>query len=221
MKEQVILTTDVQSFENLGMKFRGGYLIDDSYSVYDYDFKKVYYMIHEDKLTAFKVKAISLIGDMYLIQFPTKQIWFNENTLKYKQIFSSKEHYFMYLENRAEPLSINQRHILIDDLHPKFISRRVLPPKCRELKMSYRWDKDLCKPVKVSNRMLCILITDSVIYIPYFLEKDSFHSYEDCLKNKLDGMIVEEFPSDDSFDINITITKNENPIIHTLKFMES
>jgi hypothetical protein len=215
MKPNVILLYGKKSFSDMGFTDINDTSLRDTYGVKVFNFNQTYYMEFDGKLTAFRVLAISPIKREYLIQFPSFTHVISSSEIP-SNIYLSKDDYFAHIEGTKKNIELEYVSFELKDLHPSF--SKGCPTYFYN---SYKWEKLLGKPSKYACLIHYIILTKDGIYISYSNKNETFPTYEDCVKHHLDGMIVEDFASNEIPVINIETEKQEKPIVHTLKFVES
>ena len=188
-----------------------------------FEFNKVYYKVNGKTLQGFKIRLCILNrkGDCnyplyYLVEYSNgrlewKQDFLDKNTL----LFESPNEFFEYL-NGYEELAIR-----INNLYLYSFSGRGASEYTRFTRTWFWSNKDE-KPMKKYSNIKYILFNEQGL-IPILRASSTLNEYatqEECMKEKMNGFTIEEFPqSEFSFNINIEIKKKE-PIVRTLKFME-
>ena len=188
-----------------------------------FEFNKVYYKVNGKTLQGFKIRMCILNrkGDCnyplyYLVEYSNgslewKQDFLDNNTL----LFESPNDFFEYL-NGYEELAIR---IKISHLYS--FSRMGGNDYIRFAR-TWFWSSKDEKPMKKYSNIKYILLNEQGL-IPILRTSSTLNEYssqEECMKEKMNGFTIEEFPqSEFSFNINIEIKKNE-PIVRTLKFVE-
>lgn len=215
MKSNVILLYGKKSFSDMGFTDSNDTSLRDTYSVKVFNFNQTYYMEFEGKLTAFRVLAISLMTREYLIQFPSSTRVIEYSDIP-SNIYLSKDDYFAHIEGVKSNIKLEYISFKINDLHPSFSKGYPV-----YFYNSYIWDKLLGKPSRYACLIHYFILTKDGIYISYSNKNETFPTYEDCVKHHLEGMVVEDFASNEIPVINIETEKQEKPIVHTLKFIES
>lgn len=215
---EAILTTNVSDFMAMGFKLNRMVQFDYMRRFYNFELNKVYYMEMEGKLTAFKVLAISLLDHEYLVQFPSETRIVKHCSFGSKKFFNSKEHYFQYIEGLANSQIVKYVGLNVKDL--KNVSFREENSQCVTLFNRYKWHDASSKPFKCSSHVNYMILTENGVVISYKPLEDTFATYQECVKNHIDGMVVEEF-QEETTNITITITKETKPKIYTLNFIEN
>jgi hypothetical protein len=215
MKPNVTLVYGKKSFSDMGFTDKNDTSLWAKYSVNVFNFNQTYYMEFEGKLTAFRVLAISLIKKEYLIQFPSFTRVMKTHEIP-SNIYLSKDDYFAHIEGAKKNIELEYISFKVNDLHPSFSKGCPV-----YFYYSYKWDELLVKPTRHACLIHYIILTKDGIYISYSNKNETFPTYEDCVKHHLEGMIVEDFASNDIPYIKIETNNQEKPIIHTLKFVES
>ena len=188
-----------------------------------FEFNKVYYKVNGKTLQGFKIRMCILNrkGDCnyplyYLVEYPNgslewKQDFLDNNTL----LFESPNYFFDYLNG------YNELAIRINNLHLYSFSKHRASNYLRFTK-TWFWSSKDEKPMKKYSNIRFMLLNEQGL-IPILRASSILNEYtsqEECMKGKMNGFTIEEFPqSDFSFNINIEIKKKE-PIVRTLKFME-
>lgn len=184
------------------------------------ELNKVYYMVHNSSLIAFKVIMLNLLSHKkYLIQTPSTRMWVN---LKDCLLFSSKEHYFRYLENKETPLQFELRRFdftnVIHNDKPLFkkdsIDFQYTNCTC------FQWSKVYNKPTYTDTKLNVAILCEQGIFFDIATNEKVFMTYGECVKSVLDGMIIEEFGDEEEVKITINISTTKKPNIHTLRFIE-
>lgn len=179
------------------------------------EFNKVYYMIYENKLVAFKLIAISVIMGGYLVETPFGVKLVGLRGIK---VFYTKAEYFKYLENQCEPIIFDLITPQLLKL-PSFSKHRVYEYKV-VLNNSYKWDKYSGKPMQQTSKIFDVLYTENGFIVYYKLYDDkSYKTYQECLQANLDGMEICDFGEEET-TITIEVKTEVKPKIHTLRFIE-
>lgn len=189
-----------------------------------FEFNKVYYKVNGKSLQGFKIRMCILNrkGDCnyplyYLVEYPNgslewKQDFLDNNTL----LFETPNDFFEYL-NGYDELAIR-----IKNLHLYSFSRHCGASDYLRFAKTWFWSSKDEKPMKKHSNIKYILFNEQGL-IPILRATSMLNEYtsqEECMKVKMNGFTIEEFPqSEFSFNINIEIKKNE-PIVRTLKFVE-
>ena len=189
-----------------------------------FEFNKVYYKVNGKTLQGFKIRMCILNrkGDdnyplYYLVEYPNgslewKKDFLDSNTL----LFEEPNDFYDYL-NGFEEVAIR-----IENLHLYSFSRRLGSRDYLRFTRTWFWSNKDEKPMKKYSNIKFILLNEQGL-IPILRASSTVNEYstkEECMKDKMNGFTIEEFPqSEFSFNINIEIKKKE-PIIRTLKFME-
>ena len=215
MKPNVILLYGKKSFSDMGFTDSNDTSLGNTFSLKVFNFNQTYYMEFEGKLTAFRVLAISFIEKEYLIQFPGSTRLIEASKIP-SNIYLSKDDYFAHIEGTKKNIKIEYITFSVTDFHPSFSNG--YPTRFYN---SYKWDDLLGKPSRYACLIHYIILTKEGIYISYSNKNETFPTYEDCVKHHLEGMIVEDFASNEIPVINIETEKQEKPVVHTLKFIES
>lgn len=186
----------------------------------DIELNKVYYMVHNSSLIAFKVIMLNLLSHKkYLIQTPSTRMWVN---LKECKLFSSKEHYFQYLENKALPLEFEFRSF--DFTNVIHNDKKLFKKDTIEFQYTnctcFQWSKVYNKPTYADTKLNVAILCEQGIFFNIVTDEKVFMTYEECVKSVLDGMLVEEFGDEEEVKITINISTTKKPKIHTLRFIE-
>lgn len=186
----------------------------------DIELNKVYYMVHNSSLIAFKVIMLNLLSHKkYLIQTPSTRMWVN---LKDCLLFSSKEHYFRYLENKELPLQFELRRF--DFTNVIHNNKQLFRKDTVEFQYTnctcFQWSKVYNKPTYTDTKLNVAILCEQGIFFNIATDEKVFMTYEECAKSVLDGMIVEEFGDEEEVKITINISTTKKPKIHTLRFIE-
>lgn len=187
------------------------YAVEPKRMITNLEFGKVYYIIYEKKLLAFKIKAISVIRGGYLIETPFGLKWFS---LECFRLFFSKEHYFKYLENQLNPIEYSFET-------PNLFNLGFTQPVNKfRLCNSYKWFKEYGKPMQQSSKIFDVLYTENGFVVYYKLYDDkSYKTYQECLQANLDGMEICDFVEEET-TIHFHIKTETKPKIHVLRFIE-
>ena len=185
----------------------------------DIELNKVYYMVHNSSLIAFKVIMLNLLSHKkYLIQTPSTRMWVN---LKDCLLFSSKEHYFRYLENKETPLQFELRRF--DFTNVIHNNKQLFRKDSVEFQYTnctcFQWSKVYNKPTYTDTKLNVAILCEQGIFFNIATDEKVFMTYEECVKSVLDGMLVEEF-GDEEVKVTINISTTKKPKIHTLRFIE-
>lgn len=185
----------------------------------DIELNKVYYMVHNSSLIAFKVIMLNLLSHKkYLIQTPSTRMWVN---LKNCLLFSSKEHYFRYLENKETPLQFELRRF--DFTNVIHNNKQLFRKDTVEFQYTnctcFQWSKVYNKPTYTDTKLNVAILCEQGIFFNIATDEKVFMTYEECVKSVLDGMLVEEF-GDEEVKVTINISTTKKPKIHTLRFIE-
>lgn len=190
-------------------------------------FNKTYYLFENDKLTAFRVLAIAFKRSgyndycCYLVQLPNqKPTWIESFITKSSRVFANQTDMFDYIGgNHQLDLNVklwfnaknffeqfkkfdnNSNFLLDNNLHAEWV-----------------WDKTKKLPIKQISRVKHVVITEDSVNISIDLPNGAFATREECVKNQLNGFIIEDF-AEDPIEIEITILPNK-PKIHILRFIE-
>ena len=186
----------------------------------DIELNKVYYMVHNSSLIAFKVIMLNLLSHKkYLIQTPSTRMWVN---LKDCLLFSSKEHYFRYLENKELPLQFELRRFDFTNVihNNKQLFRKDTVEFQYTNNTCFQWSKVYNKPTYTDTKLNVAILCEQGIFFNIATDEKVFMTYEECAKSVLDGMIVEEFGDEEEMKITINISTTKKPKIHTLRFIE-
>jgi hypothetical protein len=184
------------------------------------ELNKVYYMVYNSSLIAFKVIMLNLLSHKkYLIQTPSTRMWVN---LKECYLFSSKEHYFQYLEQKASPLEFELRSFDFTNVihNDKHLFRKDTVEFQYTNCTCYQWSNYYNKPTHTDTKLNVAILCEQGIFINIVTNKKVFMTYEECVKSVLDGMLVEEFGDEEEVKITINISTANKPKIHTLRFIE-
>lgn len=186
----------------------------------DIELNKVYYMVHNSSLIAFKVIMLNLLSHKkYLIQTPSTRMWVN---LKDCLLFSSTEHYFRYLENKETPLQFelcrfNFTNVIHND--KKLFRKDTIDYQYTNC-TCFQWSKVYNKPTYTDTRLNVAILCEQGIFINIVTDEKVFMTYGECVKSALDGMTIEEFGDEEEVKITINISTTKKPKIHTLRFIE-
>lgn len=186
----------------------------------DIELNKVYYMVHNSSLIAFKVIMLNLLSHKkYLIQTPSTRMWVN---LKDCLLFSSKEHYFRYLENKETPLQFNlYRFDFTNVIHNnKQLFRKESIDFQYTNNTCFQWSKVYNKPTYTDTKLNVAILCEQGIFLNVVTDEKVFMTYGECAKSVLDGMTIEEFGDEEEVKITINISTTKKPNIHTLRFIE-
>ena len=186
----------------------------------DIELNKVYYMVHNSSLIAFKVIMLNLLSHKkYLIQTPSTRMWVN---LRDCCLFSSKEHYFQYLEQKASPLEFELRGFDFTNVihNDKKLFRKETIEFQYTNNTCFLWSKVYNKPTYADTKLNVAILCEQGIFFNIVTDEKVFMTYEECVKSVLDGMLVEEFGDEEEVKITINISTTNKPKIHTLKFIE-
>ena len=186
----------------------------------DIELNKVYYMVYNSSLIAFKVIMLNLLSHKkYLIQTPSTRMWVN---LKDCLLFSSKEHYFRYLENKELPLQFELRRF--DFTNVIHNNKQLFRKDTVEFQYTnctcFQWSKVYNKPTYTDTRLNVAILCEQGIFINIVTDEKVFMTYGECAKSVLDGMTIEEFGDEEEVKITINISTTKKPKIHTLRFIE-
>jgi hypothetical protein len=184
-------------------------------------FNKTYYRFDIDKLTAFRVLAIAFecsgFNDYtyYLVQLPNqKPTWVRSFITKSSIVFANQNDMFEYIGGNYD-LNLNLKLWF----HAKtFFERFENFVHNDNLQAEWTWSKTKNMPIKQTSRVKHVVITEDSVNISIDLPNDAFATREECVKNQLNGFIIEDF-AEDPIEIEITILPNK-PKIHTLRFIE-
>ena len=183
------------------------------------ELNKVYYMVHNSSLIAFKVIMLNLLSHKkYLIQTPSTRMWVN---LKECLLFSSKEHYFRYLENKETPLQFELRRFDFTNVihNDKQLFRKDTLEFQYTNNTCFQWSKVYNKPTYADTKLNVAILCEQGIFFNIVTDEKVFMTYEECVKSVLDGMSIEEF-GEEEVKITINISTTKKPKIHTLRFIE-
>ena len=184
------------------------------------ELNKVYYMVYNSSLIAFKVIMLNLLSHKkYLIQTPSTRMWVN---LKECYLFSSKEHYFQYLEHKASPLEFELRSFDFTNVihNDKKLFRKDTIDFQYTNCTCFQWSKVYNKPTYTNTKLNVAILCEQGIFFNIVTDENVFMTYEECVKSVLDGMLVEEFGNEEEVKITINISTTKKPKIHTLRFIE-
>lgn len=210
---------------NVGFKTDDHLSYTPKYRIY-LEFGRIYYMIQDGNLTAFKVVMYSFRNERYYCVTPTKKYWLK--VTEQSIIFNSKEHYFDYVSGKATSLKM---HIvsnelenvkfnglsMFEDSSSNFIND-YLNQSCTFKYVLYRWCNTSNKPVLCYPCVNVMFLNENGLYINIDLGTNVFKTYEECAKHNLHGMKIVEFGEEIKIDIDVKVTAI--PKIHTLKFVE-
>lgn len=171
-----------------------------------------YFTNFEDNATEKFAKCIrknDIGGWCLLIQTPYGVEW--RNDLSYnKRFFGSKEQYFAHLENGRGGFEIEYE--MLGHIIGKF------PNSHLSFKHSWEWNGHCAE--LTSSYIKHLIINENGLNVILSKGRNDFWSKEECLKAHLEGMKIVEFPEiENSIKVSIEVVPNE-PIIHTLTFME-
>lgn len=172
-----------------------------------------YFTNFEDNATEKFAKCIrgkhDIGGWCLLIQTPYGVEW--RNDLSYhKRFFFSKEEYFAHLENGRGGFEIE--HEMLGHIIGKFPGSRL------SFNQSWKWNGHCAE--RTSSYIKCLVINENGVNVILSRSQNEFWSKEECLKAHLEGMKIVEFPEiENSIKVSIEVVPNE-PIIHTLTFVE-
>jgi hypothetical protein len=156
----------------------------------------------------------------YLIQTPSTRMWVN---LKECYLFSSKEHYFRYLENKELPLQFELRRF--DFTNVIHNDKKLFRKDTVEFQYTnitcFQWSKVFNKPTYADTKLNVAILCEQGIFFNIVTDEKVFMTYGECAKSVLDGMIVEEFGDEEEVKITINISTTNKPKIHTLRFIEN
>ena len=186
----------------------------------DIELNKVYYMVHNSSLIAFKVIMLNLLSHKkYLIQTPSTRMWVN---LKECLLFSSKEHYFRYLENKELPLQFELRRFDFTNVihNDKQLFRKENIDYQYTNNTCFQWSKVYNKPTYTDTKLNVAILCEQGIFLNVVTDEKVFMTYGECAKSVLDGMTIEEFGDEEEVKITINISTTKKPNIHTLRFIE-
>lgn len=186
----------------------------------DIELNKVYYMVHNSSLIAFKVIMLNLLSHKkYLIQTPSTRMWVN---LKDCLLFSSTEHYFRYLENKETPLQFDLRSFNFTNVihNDKKLFRKDTIDYQYTNCTCFQWSKYYNKPTYTDTRLNVAILCEQGIFFNIVTDEKVFMTYGECAKSALDGMTIEEFGDEEEVKITINISTTKKPKIHTLRFIE-
>ena len=189
-------------------------------SYIDIELNKVYYMVHNSSLIAFKVIMLNLLSHKkYLIQTPSTRMWVN---LKECLLFSSKEHYFRYLENKETPLQFELRRFDFTNVihNNKQLFRKESIDFQYTNNTCFQWSKVYNKPTYTDTKLNVAILCEQGIFFNIVTDENVFMTYGECVKSVLDGMTIEEFGDEEEVKITINISTTKKPNIHTLRFIE-
>lgn len=188
---------------------------------------KTYYLYNEQKLTAFRIIAISFSVEHTLnyhfgrcnclVQFPNEKPIWKHNFLQSACIFENKDDLFDHISGNDK--NINHRYnfsILSDVIMSSYRNMELNVDKYGTLETNWMWDESSHQPKLYRTKINHILYVNDTLYIK--VEQSGFLSKEECIKHHLDGFQIEEF-EEEPININVTILPNK-PKIHTLKFVE-
>lgn len=184
------------------------------------ELNKVYYMVYNSSLIAFKVIMLNLLSHKkYLIQTPSKKMWVNLNDYL---LFSSTEHYFQYLENKAVPLEKELRSFDFSKVihNEKKMFRKDSADFQYTTCTCFQWSKVYNKPTYTDTRLNVAILCEQGIFFNVVTDEKVFMTYGECAKSVLDGMTIEEFGDEEEVKITINISTTKKPKIHTLRFIE-
>ena len=155
----------------------------------------------------------------YLIQTPSTRMWVN---LKDCLLFSSKEHYFRYLENKETPLQFELRRFDFTNVihNDKQLFRKDTVEFQYTNNTCFQWSKVYNKPTYADTKLNVAILCEQGIFFNIVTDEKVFMTYEECVKSMLDGMLVEEFGNEEEVKITINISTTKKPKIHTLRFIE-
>lgn len=189
-----------------------------------FEFNKVYYKVRGKTLQGFKIRMCILNRKdkgnypiYYLVEYPNGSLewekdFLDSNTL----LFEEPNDFFDYL-NGFEEVTIR---VKILGLH--FFSNRLGSDDYLRFTKTWFWSSKDEKPMKKYSNIKFILLNEQGL-IPILRASSTLNEYssqEECMKEKMNGFTIEEFPqSEFSFNIKIEVKKKE-PIVRTLKFME-
>ena len=185
-------------------------------------FNKVLYMVKNNELIALKfimATFVNLINDntkfkgykglYYLIQTPFGVEWvddFKSNT----RFFESKEEYFHYVENGKGGFEIEKKQI--------FFLCKLEHCDRNYFLNAYAWNGQTAYPTSCSIDN--IIMNEDGVTIVLSKSDEDYWTKEECVKAKLNGMRIVDFPQTDfSVNVNIDIIPSK-PIIRTLQFIE-
>ena len=186
----------------------------------DIELNKVYYMVHNSSLIAFKVIMLNLLSyKKYLIQTPSTKMWVN---LKECYLFSSTEHYFRYLENKELPLQFELRRFDFTNVihNDKQLFRKENIDYQYTNNTCFQWSKVYNKPCYADTKLNVAILCEQGIFFNIVTDEKVFMTYGECAKSVLDGMPIEEFGDEEEVKITINISTTKKPKIHTLRFIE-
>lgn len=166
----------------------------------------------EDNATEKFAKCIenpSTGGWCLLVQTPYGVEWRNDLSY-YRRFFFSKEEYFAYLENGRGGFEIE--HEMLGHIIGKFPGNRL------SFNQSWKWNGHCAE--KTLSYIRHLIIDENGVNVILSRGQNEFWGKEECLKAHLEGMKIVEFPEiENSIKVSIEVVLNE-PIIHTLTFIE-
>lgn len=184
-------------------------------------FNKTYYRFDIDKLTAFRVLAIAFersdYNDYchYLVQLPNqKPTWIRSFITKSSIVFANKTDVFDYIGGNYN-LNLN---VKLWFGAKTFFERFENFDHNYNLYAEWVWIETKNLPIKQISKVKHVVITEDSVNISIDLPNNAFATREECVKNHLNGFIIEDF-AEDPIEIEITILPNK-PKIHTLRFIE-
>lgn len=187
----------------------------DIYSYPILNFNKVYYKLIDDKLTAFKIKMCifnksAIYNWTFVVEFPNGEIkYINDFLVRNDIVFNSKEDFFNYLQGNKCGF-----RILTERENNSIIGNTI------SFYNTYVWDNKSQKPKPIRTPILGVILNENGFN--YILEnvKGAFRSAEECLKHKLNGLVIEEFPQETNINSLFIQTTSITPLIRTLTFIE-
>jgi hypothetical protein len=161
-------------------------------------------------LTAFKLIAISVIKNKYLIQTPLEKKWVS---LSDYYLFFNKEHYFRYLEEQDSPIKYEYERINLAN-----IKLNTTDGCGYSLLNSYIWSTT-GKPTTYPSYINDVIYTDNGFIVFYTLRKDAYSSYSKCLQASIPNVNVVDF-GEEEINVSISITKEQTPKVYNLRIIE-
>jgi hypothetical protein len=216
---ETFITTDFK--DDLKMRREPLLSIKESFFK-ELEFNKVYYMVINNEITAFKFIGYSFTTEKYCIQTPNGIHWHLLNC----NLFESVQHYYDYVSGIGSPIKFETKGIDFLKINYKgkqmFKGRRVFDNFYYDVEyLSFRWDKQKNKPCPTQTYIDACFYCEQGLIININKDKSDFLNYADCVKNNLENMKIVDFGNDE-MNININIVVNTAPkkIVRTITIIE-
>lgn len=241
------ITNDVKVFEQMNVPTYGATELKCFRIPTNLVFGKTYYQERNGKLVAFKIYAYAMARNeknphivyvrkhkdtpfediAYYVQYANTELRWECGTID-NVCFESKEDYFNHINNLGNysvDWGWSNMYKHITKVNGLVMGTYFNNESCFEIKGRYMWDTFLNKPKTANCYIEYVLVSnDGVIFCVSYNKDysgkhcDGFGTYEECVNNHINGMVVEDF-EECSFNLNIEV-KVVQPITSVIRVVE-